>query len=121
MLLILPIIFLAGASGLYIGIVGFRDYRNITITAEKVTVMQIIKISSYFGVASTLVFFAAIMCGGLFDKEYTWSLQRFGSAVLVSLFLGLINTLGGMYQVYTTVIFRDLLVKKYKGKAKKES
>lgn len=121
MYLILFIIFLAGIGGLYLGVIGFRNYKNITMTAEKVSVMQIIKIASSFGVASTLVFFAVILSISVFDEKYIWNLQRFGGAILVSLIPGLLTTLGGIYQVYSTVIFRDLLIKKYEEKNKRES
>jgi|SRR5687768_10837512 len=118
MYFILFIIFLAGMGGLYLGVMGFRNYQNITITAEKVSIMQIIKIASSFGATGTLVFFAVILSASIFDEKYIWSPQRFGGAILVSLILGLFITLGGIYQVYTTVIFRDLLIKKYREKNK---
>ena len=121
MYFILFIAFLAGIGGLYLGAIGYKNYKNITITAEEVSVMQIIKIASSFGGASTLVFLALIISMSVFDEKYIWSLQRFGGAILVSLIPGLLTTLGGIYQVYTTVIFRDLLIKKYKEKNKRES
>ena len=120
MFFILFITCLAGIGGLSLGVIGFKNYRNITITSEKVSVIQIIKIASFFGVASTLVFFAVILSISVFDEKYVWSLQRFGGAILVSLIPGLLTTLGGIYQVYTTVRFRDLLIKKYEEKNKRE-
>jgi hypothetical protein len=121
MYLILFISFLAGVGGLYLGIIGFKNYQNISMTAEKVSVMQIIKIASSFGVASTLVFFAFIVSTSAFDEKYVWSLQKFGGAILVALIPGLLTTLGGIYQVYTTVIFRDQWIKKYNETSKRES
>ena len=112
---------LAGISGLYMGVVGFREYTNITRTAEKVSVLQIIKIAVQFGIAGSLVFFATISSASVFDPEYVWSLQKLGSAIFVSLIPGVIVTLGGVYQIYTTVIFRDILIRKYREKHKSEN
>jgi hypothetical protein len=113
--------FLAGITGLYIGIIGFREYTNITRTAEKVSILQIIKIAVQFGIASSLVFFATISSASVFDTEYVWSLQKLEGAIFVSLIPGVIVVLGGVYQIYTTVIFRDILIRKYRGKDKPEN
>ena len=115
------LVLLAGISGLYVGVVGFREYTNITRTADKVSVLQIIKIAVQFGIASSLVFFATISSASFFDPEYVWSLQKVGGAVFVSLILGVIVTFGGVYQIYTTVIFRDILIRKYREKDKSEN
>lgn len=112
------LIVLAGVPGLYIGVIGFREYTNITRTVEKVSVLQIIKIAVKFGIATSLIFFATISSASLFDSEYIWSLQNFGGPILVALILGVIVTLGGVYQIYTTVIFRDLLIRKSQEKDK---
>jgi Na+/melibiose symporter-like transporter len=115
------IIFLAGISGLCLGVVGFRQYTNITRTDEKVSALQIIKIAARLGASSSLVFFAIMIFGGVLDEDYVWSLQKFGGAAVVSSILGVIVTLGGMYQIYTTVVFRDMLIKKYKKNDKPEN
>ena len=115
------LMFLAGITGLYIGVIGFREYTNITRTAEKVSVLQIIKNAAQFGIASSLVFLATISSASIFDPEYVWSLQKLWGAIFVSLIPGVIVTLGGMYQIYTTVIFRDILIRKYREKDKSEN
>jgi hypothetical protein len=117
----LLITLLAGMGGLYFGAVGLRDYSRITISANSVSLRQIIKISAYLGIASTLIFFVIITSMSIFDEKYVWSLQKFGGAVLIALIPGFVVTLGGLYQVYTTVKFRDLLIKKQKEKAKKSN
>ena len=73
------------------------------------------------GIASSLIFFAIISSTGLFDPGYIWSVQKFGGAIFVSLIPGAIVTLGGLYQIYTTVIFRDMLIRKYREKDKSEN
>ena len=113
--------FLTGIIGLFIGIVGFREYTNLTRSDEKVSVLQIIKIAVEHGIASGLIFFAIISSGSLFDPEYVWSLQNFGSALFVCLILGVIVTIGVVYQVYTTVVFRDMLIRKDRKKNKSEN
>ena len=117
----LLIMFLAGISGLYLGVVGFREYTNITRTTEKISALQIIKIAARLGVSSSLVFFSIVTIGGVLDEEYIWSLQKFGGAIFVSSILGVIVTLGGAYQIYTTVVFKDMLIRKYKEKDNSEN
>ena len=112
---------LAGISGLYLGVVAFREYTNITRTAEKVSVLQIIKIAARFGAAGSLIFFATIISASVLDEKYIWSLQKIGGAILVSLIPGIVIILGGAYQIYTTVVFRDLLIRKYKEEDKSEN
>lgn len=112
---------LAGIAGLYIGVIGFREYTNKTRTSEKVSVLQIIKTATRFGMSSSLVFFAIMIFAGVLNNEYIWSLQKIESAILASLFLGVIVILGAAYQIYTTVVFRDMLIKKYKKKDKSEN
>lgn len=112
---------LSGISGLYIGMLGFSEYRSITRTANKVSALQVIKIAAILGMASSLVFFAIMIFGGLIGDEYIWSLQKVGGSILVSLIPGIIVTLGAAYQIYTTVIFRDMLIRKYKAKDKPEN
>jgi cytochrome b subunit of formate dehydrogenase len=115
------IIFLTGISGLYLGIVEFREYTNITRTAEKVSTLQIIKMAARSGLSSSLMFFAFMLFAGVLEREYVWSLQKVGGAVLVSSLLGVVVTLGGAYQIYTTVIFRGMLIRKYQEKDKPEN
>ena len=114
------IILFAGISGLYLGIVGFREYTNITRTAEKVSALQVIKIAARLGAASSLVFFAIMILGGVFNEEYIWSLLKLCSSILVSLLLGITVTLGGAYQIYTTAVFRDILIRKYKKRTSRK-
>ena len=115
------VICVSGISGLYLGTLGFRKYRSITRTAEKVSVLQILMIAAFLGISSSLVFFAIMILGGLVGKEYMWNLQKLGGSILVSLILGIIVTLGAAYQIYTTVIFRDMLIRKYKAKDKPDN
>jgi nucleoside recognition membrane protein YjiH len=116
--LILLTAFLAGISAFLVGAKGLKDYTHITYSAEKVTIKEIIKISAFLGMASMLGFFALILSVSIVDETYAWNFQKLVSAISVSLFLGLIVTLGGLYQVYTTVKFRDLLIKRYNPKSK---
>ena len=117
----LLVVCLSGISGLYLGVLGFRDYRRITRTADKVSGLHVIKIAAMLGMSTSLVFFAIMIFGGVIGKDNMWSLPKLGGSIVVSLILGIIVTLGGMYQVYTTVIFRDILVRKFKAKDKPEN
>jgi hypothetical protein len=112
----LLLMILSGIVGLYVGVVGFRECTNITRTAEKVSILQILKIAIQLGIASSLIFFATLSSASLFDPGYSWSLQKIGGVIFLSLILGVIVTLGGLYQIYTTVIFKDMLIRKYRKK-----
>ena len=108
----LLVICLLGIGGLYLGVYGFNQYRSITRTVDKVSVLQVIKIAGMLGMSSSLVFFTIMIFGGVIGKEYVWSLPKLGGSILVSLILGIIVTIGGAYQIYTTVVFRDILIRK---------
>jgi len=110
----LPIMFLTGISGLYLGVVGFRQYTSTTRTAGKVSTLQVIKIAVCLGSSSSLVLSTIIIFGGVLDENYIWSLQKLGGVAFVALFLGVIVTAGTAYQIYTTVAYRDMLIRKYK-------
>src|SRR5690349_149712 len=111
---------LAGSTGLYLGMLGFREYKSITRTAAQVSGLQIVKMAAAIGISSSLIFFAIIAVGSLINNEYVWSLPKLGSSILVALLPGVVVTLGSAYQIYTTVIFRDMLIRKYKVKVKSE-
>jgi hypothetical protein len=117
----LLVVCLSGISGLYLGVLGFREYRRITRIADKVSILQVIKIAAMLGISTSLVFFAIMTFGGVISNDYMWSLPKLGASIVVSLILGIIVTLGGMYQIYTTVVFRDVLIRKYKAKDKPEN
>jgi hypothetical protein len=107
-------------GGLYLAMFGLGGYRTITQSANKVSVRQIISIAAYLGGSSSLIFFAIMIFGGVLDKEYMWSFQRLGGSIVISLIVGVIIMLGGAYQIYTTVVFRDLLIRKYKARNEPE-
>ena len=109
---------LAGISALLVGAKGLRDYSHITHCAEKVTLKEIIKISAFLGMGSMLGFFALVLSMSIVDETYIWDFQKLINAISVSLLVGLIVTFGGLYQVYTTVKFRDLLIKRFGPKSK---
>lgn len=110
-----------GALGLYIGIAGYREYVHITRTAERVSVLQIIRVAVRFGIAGGLIFLTTTSFVSARSPEYVWSLQSLARAIFVSFIPGIIITLGTAYQVYTTVIFRDMLLRKYKKRDETES
>lgn len=112
------ILLLAGIGGLYLGVVGFRKYRKITATDEKVSILQIIKIAACFGGAGSLIFLGIINFASLIDEEYLYSLQSIGNSIIICLILGFLITLGALYQIYTTVVFRDMLIRTFKKKDK---
>lgn len=110
-----------GVLGVSFGIAGFTRYTNITKAANKVSLLQITIPAVQFGTASSLTFLAIISALGLFDLEYIWNLQKLRGAIFISLALGAFVTLGGIYQIYTTVLLRDMLIRKYRGKDVSES
>lgn len=112
---------LGGALGFYIGIAGYRKYIHITRTAERVAILQILGVAVRFGIAGSLIFFTTISFVSARSPEYIWSFQSLVRAFLVSFIPGIIITLGTVYQVYTTVIFRDMLIRKYKERDESES
>jgi hypothetical protein len=58
--------------------------------------------------------------GALIDNEYVWTLPKLGGSILVAGILGVIVALGSAYQIYTTAVFRDTLIRKFQGKDKSE-
>jgi hypothetical protein len=105
-----------GILGVSFGITGFTRYTNITRTANKVSLLQIIIPAVQSGIASSLIFFAIISSLSIFDSEYIWDLQKLGGAIFISLTLGTLVTAGGINHIYKTVILRDMLIRKYRGK-----
>jgi hypothetical protein len=101
------VIILAGISGLYLGIFSFGEYTNITRTADKVSISQIIKMAARFGVSSSLVFFAIMLFGGVLEKDYIWNFQNIAGTLFISSILGVVVIIGATYQIYTTALFRD--------------
>jgi hypothetical protein len=110
-----------GILGVSFGIAGFTRYTNITRTANKVSLLQIIIPAVQSGIASSLTFLAIISSLSLFDSEYIWDLQKIGGAIFISLTLGAFVTVGGIYQIYTTVHLRDTLIRKDRRKDIPES
>jgi len=109
-LLIITLISLSGLSAIYSGYLGFKNYGKITITNEKVSFARILKISTQYGLAGALLIFAVAMIIGIFDVSYQWSAKSFGSSFVISIGGGIIIFLGSLYQVYTTIKYRDLLI-----------
>ncbi len=112
---------LASLLGVYVGISGFKEYISINKTAKKISFSRIVKIAVFFGLAAALILLAIILFAGVLQGNFVWSFSKIGSAVFLSLILGSIVTLGTMYQIYTTVIFRDMLINKYKEKDNSEN
>ncbi|HJR78514.1 MAG TPA: hypothetical protein VJ821_00490 [Anaerolineales bacterium] len=109
---IIPIIivFLLCLGGIYLGGVAYREYRHITISNDTVSMKKLIGISALFGVSSTLLFLGIILMMGVVDENYIWSIQKFLGAILVSIIPGAVVTLGSMYQIYSTIKYRDTLM-----------
>jgi hypothetical protein len=99
-----------GFTGIYIGVLSFKSYTNIVRSQDLVSKGSIIKISLQTGISASLTFFALIpMFGTIAEKKNNWSFQELFLLLCGSILLGIICLLGTMYQIYTSVKYRDLL------------
>lgn len=105
-------------GGLYIGAKAFKAYRYITVSNEAVSLKELMKISAFGGASSTLLFLGIVVVMGIIDKNYIWSIQKVLGAIVVSLIPGVITTLGSMYQLYSTIKYRDALMDSFKKESK---
>jgi hypothetical protein len=102
-----------GVVGIYLGLYAFRGFTNIVHSVKPVSISYIVKLSSLWGISSCFSFFALIsVFGTLTEENPNLSLQSLFALVGVSVVLGLFVFLGSLYQTYTTVKFRDLLLRK---------
>ena len=115
-LLIITLIFLSGLGAIYFGYLGFKNYRQITVTNERVRFTRILIISIQYGLAFAMVFFAFFMIVGIIDVDHHWSAKSFVSSLTVSIVAGIITFLGSLYQVYTTSKYRGLIIKSLRKK-----
>lgn len=109
-------IFLTGLGSIYSGYLGYKNYRQIIMTREKVSILKILRISIQYGLASTLIFFALVVAIGIIDDGYRWSTKSLVSSLVVSSLAGSITFLGSIYQVHTTLKYRDLVIRYLKRK-----
>lgn len=113
--IVLSVIF--GLIGFYLGYSSYRQHGDITKTAERVPISQVLKIALISGIASGLVFFALVAILGTIAKNKTdWTFQEFLSLGVVSAAIGVVVFLGSTYQIRWTVKYRDYLIDKYKVK-----
>jgi hypothetical protein len=106
-----------GSMGFYLGYSWYRQHENIIRTADPVPMSQVLKISLMLGAAFGLFSFALVTIYGTFAENKTsWSFQEFLSLGIVSVAIAVIVLLGSIYQIITTVKYRDYLVDKYKAK-----
>ena len=65
------------------------------------------------GVSGCFCFFALITVSGIIvERKSDFSLQGIFGLLGVSIVLGIIGFLGSLYQIYTTVKYRDFLLDK---------
>jgi len=112
---------LATILGIYAGVIGFKEYASITKSTEKLSFSRTVKTATLFGLGAALILFSIILFAGVLEENYVWSFSKIESAVFLSVILGSIVTLGTVYQIYTTVIFKDRLISKYKEKDNPEN
>lgn len=109
-----------GIFGFYIGYVAFQEYTNYINNAVQVKLEKILYLSTRFAVASGLIFFALIsILGTFFEKKVDWLLTEVLGLFSMAGVLCLITFIGSLYQIYTTVKYRDLLIDKRIIKPKK--
>jgi hypothetical protein len=103
---------------IYLGFVAYKDYRKIIISNQVVGFAQIMKISTLFVVAATLLFFGIIITSSITDENYSWSVVKVLEAVIVSIIPGAVTMLGSIYQIFSTTKYRDILIKYLKNRNK---
>jgi hypothetical protein len=103
-------VLIIGLGGLYVGVVAYKAYSYITVSNDAISLKELVKISAFAGVSSTLLFLGIILVMGIIDGNYVWSIQKVFGAIVVSLIPGVITTLGSIYKVYSTIKYRDMLM-----------
>ena len=68
-LIIVMLIVISALGAISSGYLGYKNYKQIIITNEKVSLPNILKISIQYGLAGTFIFFALLMTLGLLDES----------------------------------------------------
>jgi hypothetical protein len=112
---ILLISLMLGSLSIYLGFVSYRKYVDITRTENSISIGKIVMLSLLFGVSSGLFFFALVSISGTVAENKTnWSIEELLGLVGISAVIAVIVLLGSVYQITTTIKYRDHLNKKYK-------
>lgn len=104
---------LLGVIGLGCGLYSIREYSGIIKSIKPISISHVLKLSTLIGLSSCLSFFALItLLGTIVEKKITWSSNEVLGLLVVSVIVGVVVFGGSVYQIYTTIKYRDLLVKK---------
>jgi hypothetical protein len=109
----MPLFVVFAMIGLGSGWISFRKYSNIINSVHPIPIVSVVKLSALMAVAACFVFTALITIGGsLAENKQEWNIQELFGVLAISFFVGLVVFLGSMYQIYTTIKYRDLLIKR---------
>lgn len=102
-----------GVIGVYVGIRAFRAYTSLVQSVEPISLPYIVKLAARMGISGGFSFFALVTISGvLVDNNSDLTLQSILALAAFSIALGLFGFLGSLYQIYTTVKYRDFLLDK---------
>lgn len=109
-ILIVSLVF--GLIGISIGLYTYRKYTFIVHSVKPVSFVSILKLAMLMGISGCFSFFALIaFFGTILERKSDWAPQSISGLLVVSLIFGAIGSVGSLYQIYTTVKYRDLLIK----------
>ena len=80
---------------------------------EQVSFLSVFKLATLMGISGCFSFFALLaILGTIVERKSDWTSQDIFGLLGISLAFGVIGFLGSLYQIYTTVKYRDLLIQK---------
>jgi hypothetical protein len=111
--IVIMLSFILGLIGIYFGIWTFKKYTKIIHSVEPVSIHFIFQLSVWMGISGCFSFFALIaILGTIFEKKTDWSFHSILGLIGISIIFGIIGFFGSLYQIYTTVKYRNLLLDK---------
>lgn len=102
---VLPV--LAG-SGIILMVIAILLSRTILQGRETSRLNRVVN-SILLGMSASLIFMSVVFVIGLLDVTYTWTYQRLMAIGLVSLFPGIVVTIGSYWQFFVATKFREHL------------
>jgi hypothetical protein len=104
---------IACATGVFVGKLALRNYREVVHQVEKVTFAMVAEDGLQFAIAGSLLFYAAYFIGVSLLERYTgWTATEVLDAASLALFAGVIALLTSLYQMFYTRKFRQWMMRK---------
>lgn len=115
-LLLFAVLFVIGilTGGFY-----FKKYTDIVNSISPIPFFKIVTTSVLIASSCFFIFIGLITIGiSLSEDKQVWLIQELVALLVISGIVGFVVFLGSVYQIYTTIKYRDMLIRKkvIKGK-----